>query len=197
MTQPGAYWLLDAPFVRVIGLYSNRLENPGYLEGDAGNNTSQLDWLHATMETIRSAPAKALVMATHHPPFSSGGHSGSTEMLQSIDKICNDVGLLPDLFLSAHAHSFQLYTRRIGGRQVPFIVVGTGGMPPQPVPDATGEPFGGRSDTTYDSGLSSLGCLFVTVSTRQIKVEFWPLDEEKKAFDTWVVDLQTHLVNRG
>jgi len=29
MTQPGAYWQLDAPFVRIIGLYSNLLENPG------------------------------------------------------------------------------------------------------------------------------------------------------------------------
>ena len=26
MTQPSVYWLLDAPFVRIIGLYSNRLE---------------------------------------------------------------------------------------------------------------------------------------------------------------------------
>ena len=98
MTQPGVYWMLDAPFVRVIGLYSNRLENPGFLEGDGGTNELQLGWLHETLKKIKAAPPKALVLATHHPPFSSGGHSGSTEMLQSVDKVCNETGLLPDLF---------------------------------------------------------------------------------------------------
>jgi len=33
MTQPGAYWLLDAPFAHIIGLYSNAAENPGFLSG--------------------------------------------------------------------------------------------------------------------------------------------------------------------
>ena len=42
MIQPGVYWMLDAPFVRIIGLYSNLLENPGYIEGEGGH-TSQLD----------------------------------------------------------------------------------------------------------------------------------------------------------
>ena len=110
MTQPGVYWMLDAPFARIIGLYSNRLENPGFLEGHGGADTSQLQWLRDTLTAIKAMPAKALVMATHHPPFSSAGHSGSTEMLQSIDNICSAVDVLPDLFLSAHAHSYQLYT---------------------------------------------------------------------------------------
>ena len=196
MTQPGVYWMLDAPFARIIGLYSNRLENPGFLEGNAGADASQLQWLRRTLTAVKAMPAKALVMATHHPPFSSGGHSGSTEMLQSIDDICNDVGVLPDLFLSAHAHSYQLYTRRIRGRQVPYIVAGTGGMPPQALPAATGEPFGTSGDTTYDSGMAALGSLFVTISPRQIKTEFWPLDQQS-AFDTWVVDRGTHLLSRG
>src|SRR5260221_11182526 len=29
MNQPGAYWCLDAPFVQIVGLYSNNAENPG------------------------------------------------------------------------------------------------------------------------------------------------------------------------
>jgi len=190
--------MLDAPFARIIGLYSNRLENPGFLEGDGGNDNSQLQWLRDTLTASKALPAKALVMATHHPPFSSAGHSGSTEMLQSIDEICNGVGVQPDLFLSAHAHNYQFYTRRVGGRQVPFIVAGTGGMPPQHVPDATGEPFVASNNTTYDSGTGALGYLFVTVSARQIKTEFWPLQERAQvAFDTRTVDLGTHVVNRG
>jgi hypothetical protein len=82
------------------------------------------------------------------------------------------------------------------GRQVPFIVAGTGGMPPQNVPTATGEPFENSGDTTYDSALAALGCLFITISPRQIKIEFWQLDQ-KSAFDTQVVDLASHLVSRG
>jgi len=196
MTQPGVYWLLDAPFARIVGLYSNRLENPGYLEGDGGNDTSQLQWLHDCLTSIKAMPAKALVMATHHPPFSSAGHSGSTEMLASIDKICSEVGVFPDLFLSGHAHNYQLYIRRINGRQIPFIVAGTGGISVQHVPDATGGPVDGSSDTTYESALSALGCLFVTISARQIKTEFWPLDQQQ-AYDSWVVDLATHTASRG
>jgi 3',5'-cyclic AMP phosphodiesterase CpdA len=74
MTQPGVYWMLDAPFVRIIGLYSNRLENPGFLEGDGGQDTSQLDWLEATLKSIAANKSKkALVIATHHPPYQRGG----------------------------------------------------------------------------------------------------------------------------
>src|SRR5207247_5788989 len=74
MTQPGVYWLLDAPFVRIIGLYSNLLENPGFLLGRTENgddDSSQLDWLKKTLAKIaKSAAKKALIIATHHPPFS-------------------------------------------------------------------------------------------------------------------------------
>jgi hypothetical protein len=120
MIQPGVYWLLDAPFVRIIGLYSNCLENPGYLEGDGGADTSQLHWLRTKLKSIAGKKDnKALVMATHHPPYSQAGHAGSREMSQSIDAICHAAGIFPDAFLSGHAHNYQRYTRRIGGKQFP------------------------------------------------------------------------------
>jgi 3',5'-cyclic AMP phosphodiesterase CpdA len=114
MTQPGVFWLLDTPFARIIGLYSNRLENPGYLQAitSGQNDTSQIDWLKKTLGTISKAKdQKALVIATHHPPYSQSGHSGSTEMNQTIDDACSKAGVTPDLFLSAHAHNYQCYTR--------------------------------------------------------------------------------------
>jgi hypothetical protein len=198
MTLPGVYWMLDAPFARIIGLYSNRLENPGYLEGitNAQNDTSQIDWLKKTLASIsKSKDKKALVIATHHPPYSQSGHSGSTQMNQTIDDACAKTGVTPDLFLSAHAHNYQRYTRHIGGKQVPYIVVGTGGMPPQPVATASGAPVGGP-DLTYDSAVSSYGYLYVTVSDKQLKTEFWQLGQQHtKAFNTVIVDLATHLVN--
>lgn len=198
MTQPGAYWMLDAPFVRIVGLYSNRLENPGYLEGISGGkeDTSQIDWLTKTLATIsKSKDKKALVIATHHPPYSQSGHSGSTEMSKSIDDACTAAGVVPDLFLSGHAHNYQCYTRHLGGKQVPYIVAGTGGMPPQKVAPATGQPVSGIEGVTYDSAVASYGYLFVTLSQKQLKTEFWQLGQEHTvAFHTVTVDLTTHLV---
>src|SRR5215475_4659932 len=100
--------------------------------------------LGATLKSVAKDKAKkALVIATHHPPYSSAGHSGSTEMSQSIDALCQLVGVFPDAFLSGHAHNYQRYTRRVAGKQIPYFVVGTGGIAPQNVPDATGQPVDG------------------------------------------------------
>jgi hypothetical protein len=197
MTLPGVYWMLEAPFVRVIGLYSNLLENPGYLEGrtEGKPDVSQQTWLEATLRAVGGMEErKALVIATHHPPYSQSGHSGSREMHQAILEICNRTKVFPDLFLSAHAHNYQRYIwRGVGGRQVPYIVAGTGGMAPQKVPDATGEPADESGHATYDRALASLGYLFVTVSATQLKTEFWPLgDGHTTPFDPIVLDLATH-----
>jgi hypothetical protein len=192
ISQPGVYWMLDAPFVRIIGLYSNLLENPGYLQGkdDGKFDTSQLDWLERQLRLIKkSATKKALVIATHHPPYSAAGHAGSTEMNQDITDLFTRAGVLPDLFLSAHAHNYQRYTRILGGNRVTYIVAGTGGMPPQPVPDANGQPFGPAHEVTYDAALQSLGYLYVTVSATGIKTEFWQLGNNTKSYDPVSVKL--------
>jgi hypothetical protein len=194
MTQPGVYWILEAPFARIVGLYSNRLENPGYLQGITNGkpDQAQIDWLDATLGSIAKAKDhKVLVIATHHPPYSQSGHSGSTEMNQTIDDACHKAGVTPDLFLSGHAHNYQRYTRRINGHQVPYIVAGTGGMPPQKVADATGQPVSGIANLTYDAAVADYGYLFVTIGAKQLKTEFWQLNQ-KAAFDTVVVDLGAH-----
>src|SRR3984885_6175334 len=36
MIQPGVYFTFDAPFVRILGLYSNVLEDPGVISGQSG-----------------------------------------------------------------------------------------------------------------------------------------------------------------
>jgi 3',5'-cyclic AMP phosphodiesterase CpdA len=200
MTQPGVYWMLDAPFVQIIGLYSNCLENPGFLEGDGGNDSSQLDWLKKTLRSISSKKSnKALIIATHHPPYSSAGHSGSTEMSQSIDAICSAARVVPDAFLSGHAHNYQRYTRRIGGKQVPYIVIGTGGIATQKVPDATGQPADASHETTYDAAIASYGYLYVTASAKELEFEFWPLTDghHVQPYDPFTVDLGTHILTRG
>lgn len=194
MTQPGEYWMLEAPFARIIGLYSNCLENPGFLQG-SGNDQSQLTWLSKTLASIAKAKdGKALIMATHHPPYSQSGHSGSTDMNAAITKACTAAGVFPDCYLSAHAHNYQRYTRRLNGRQILYIVSGGGGMPPQPVTPASGQPADATNDATYDAALSSLGYLYVTVSATQLKTEFWPLGKQTTPFDPVTVDLTNHTV---
>ncbi len=200
MTQPGAYWLLDAPFVYIVGLYSNRLENPGFLQGidDKGkNDNAQIDWLESTLKNIaknnkNKSQKKAVILATHHPPYSQGGHSGSTEMNTTIDQACTDAGVTPDAFLSGHAHNYQRYTRHVGGKQVPYIIAGTGGISPQKVDLAAGQPLDSSHDVTYEASHMSYGFLMVMVSVTQLKIEFWPLGSTSHTpFDSVAVDLTT------
>ena len=123
MILPGIYWRLETPFVRVLGLYSNLLEDPGCLEGrtdDGRPDISQLEWLTTSLNDIAAKKdGKALIIATHHPPYSSSGHSNSDEMSDSIDAICDRAGVVPQAFLSAHAHNYQRFTRRRNGRSTP------------------------------------------------------------------------------
>jgi len=146
MTQPGVYFALDAPFVRIIGLFSNALEDPGVISSEKGKwanvPDTQLDYLRAQLARIKKESySGAVILAMHHPPFSyapppksggtGGNHSGSPNMLRQIDAICKAAGIYPHAVLSGHAHNYQRFTRTIGfgGKTitVPFIVCGDGG----------------------------------------------------------------------
>lgn len=146
MTAPGVYFTLDAPFVRLIGLFSNALEDPGVISSEGGRYAgvpdSQLAFLAAQLDRIRTEKfAGAVVLATHHPPFSffpesassTGNHGGSTAMLAQIDQVCAKAGVYPHAFLAGHAHNYQRYTRTLrfpgapNDYDVPFVVCGDGG----------------------------------------------------------------------
>jgi Calcineurin-like phosphoesterase len=201
MTQPGVYWLLNAPFVDIIGLYSNVAENPGFISG-AVPGPQQKAWLIATLKQIAkdrgAGKRKGLVIATHHPPFSAGGHSGSTEMLADIDDACTQGGIMPDLFLAAHAHSYQRYTRRptFGGKamEIPFIVAGTGGINDQVIVAATGQVTG---DHTFVQSRKGYGYLLIEVNRTTITVKMIgvdPTSKSKSDVDSVAVNLATNRV---
>ncbi len=63
MTQPYVYWTLDAPFVTIIGLYSN-------VDGslDARGRADQQEFLEQQMKS--ASKETKLLIAVHHPPFS-------------------------------------------------------------------------------------------------------------------------------
>jgi Calcineurin-like phosphoesterase len=146
MTQPGVYFTFDAPFVRIIGLFSNSLEDPGVISSEGGKWPGvpdfQLSYLTAQLKRIKDDKYKgAVLLAMHHPPFSyspptnsngaGGNHSSSSAMLRQIDTICQTQGVYPHAVLSGHAHNYQRYTRavRFGSKdfEVPFVVCGDGG----------------------------------------------------------------------
>ncbi len=196
VSQPAVYWYLNTPFIDVIGLYSNMAENPGYISAPA-IGTKQKDWLTKTLKTISAARAggkrKALLFATHHPPFSSGAHGSSTEMLIDIDDSCTQASIMPDAFLSAHAHNLQCYTRYLsfGGKdiQIPFIICGGGGRQIQHVPAAGGVKVTDqttiKSYHTFDKSSYSYGYLTVTATPRKLAIEVYTIQTSgaKTLFD--------------
>lgn len=121
ITQPYVYWTLDAPFVTIIGLYSN-------VEGslDARGRMDQQQYLQD--QITKADPDKKLLIAVHHPCFSlDSAHGGTPDILNAIDRAISATGRIPDAVLSGHVHNYQRFTRTIQGKQVPYVVAGAGG----------------------------------------------------------------------
>jgi hypothetical protein len=200
VSQPGVYWRLNAPFVDIVGLYSNIAENPGYIQSpDVG--TAQKKWLDKTLATIRTerdkGPRKALILAVHHPPFSSGSHGSSEEMLADIDDSFKRAKIAPDMVLAAHSHDYQRYTRFVpfAGKtlETPYLVVGSGGRGLSPkLAAAKGQKMG---DHRYDNALLGYGYLNVTISPAQIACQFMQVDEQtgrRSEFEQFSLDLKSN-----
>ncbi len=121
MTQPYPYWTLEAPFVTIVGLYSN-------VEGslDARGRSDQQHFLETQMKS--ADPNKKLVIAVHHPCYSlDSAHGGTPDILNALDRAATASGRIPDAVLSGHVHNYQRFSRVINKRKVPYIVAGAGG----------------------------------------------------------------------
>jgi 3',5'-cyclic AMP phosphodiesterase CpdA len=118
--QPHVHWTLVHDWLWVIGLYSNVHEDGEVAE-------EQLDWLR---HELAAAPRDALVaVAVHRPVFSADVLHGSNLALgDALDDCFDRSGRWPELVLSAHAHCYQRFTRRLGGRRLPYLVAGAGGF---------------------------------------------------------------------
>lgn len=122
MTQPNVFWTLVTPVANIIGLYSN-VPGGGEIQAD------QQQWFVNELKTAnKDRNAKALIVALHHPPYSMDADVGSsTKMQKVLDDSFTQSGVVPDIVLSGHVHNYQRFTRKIGTRQVPYIVAGAGG----------------------------------------------------------------------
>jgi Calcineurin-like phosphoesterase len=208
MNQPGVYWWLSAPFVDIVGLYSNAAENPGFISGTIPGQV-QKNWLIKTLKAIatqrQAGPRKALVMATHHPPFTAGGHSPSTLMLADIDNACTQAKLMPDMYLSGHAHSYQRYTREFNfsgkALQIAYLVAGTGGINDQAIVAGNGVKTG---DHIFVKSLKGYGYLLIeakadargntaTLTSSMFAVN--TITKQKSQYDQVTVDLANNTVH--
>ena len=206
MIQPGVYFTLDCPFVRVLGLYSNVLEDPGVISGQNGQNATldnrQIDFLTAALKRVKSEKfTGAVIIAVHHPPFTGGsGHGGSPLMLKDIDSACTAAGVWPHAIFSGHVHNYQRFTRTINGLKIPVIVAGDGGHSPLSKMRATYRtPY--KIDNTltlesYDD--TDYGYLRVIVNATTMSIEFHPESDggtTKTPNDIVTVTLANHAIS--
>jgi hypothetical protein len=126
--QPGVFYTFEAPFIRILCLYSNTLEDPGVISGGELGD-SQLNYLKAALTRAKKENfSGALIIAHHHPAYTAGTkHGWSVDMLQEIDAACNAAKIWPHAVLSAHAHNYQRFTRIHGKYEIPYIIAGNGG----------------------------------------------------------------------
>jgi hypothetical protein len=206
MIQPGVYFTFDAPFVRILGLYSNVLEDPGVISDENGSNTAldnrQIAFLTAALERVKSDNfTGAVIVAVHHPPFTGGtDHGGSPKMLADIDSACTAAGVWPHAVFSGHSHNYQRYTRTVNNIQTPYLVIGCGGHSPLSKMSGTYRTPYKIDDTltlnSYD--VTDYGYLRVVVDTENLTIEFHPEADggtTKTPNDVVTVNLSTRAIS--
>ena len=220
--QPSVYFTLEAPFVRILGLYSNCLEDPGVISDQGGTYPSltshQLTYLETALQRIKKEKfSGAVIIAVHHPPYVAqtrspkliaGRHGGSSLMLKDIDTACESSGVWPHAILSGHAHNYQRFTRTLDNRQTPFVVAGNGGHAIQRLTSrgmstlrtpAVQTPLSNGNDQVvfenYDD--SEYGYLRVIANQQQLRIEYHPASDGEAAKtpdDSVTVDLATRKI---
>lgn len=217
--EPGVYFTLESPFVRILGVYSNCLEDPGVIS-DQGNpkyaflGQTQVDYLVAALKRVESDGfTGAVLIAVHHPPYvaqtgsgtgaSAGKHGGSPLMLKDIDAACEAAGVWPHAVLSGHAHNYQRFTRSQDARETPYVICGNGGhaiahltnkgTPALRTPVLQPLLSNGTDTVTFENyDDQDFGYLRVIANEKQLRIEYHPAADgaEAKTPDDFVtVDL--------
>jgi hypothetical protein len=219
--QPGVYFSLEAPYVRVIGLYSNCLEDPGVISTQGGQypylTDVQLTFLQTALARVKKQKfAGAVLIAVHHPPYvavthtdkEAGNHGGSPLVLKDIDAACAAAGVWPHAVLSGHAHNYQRFTRSMDGRQTPFLVAGNGGhgitaltkkgQPAIRVPVDQPTLTNGSDQITFESyDDQDFGYLRIIVNPKQLRIEYHPATDGQTAKtpdDSVTVDIAKRII---
>jgi hypothetical protein len=208
MTQPGVYFTLDAPYVSIIGLYSNVLDTGGGVISSQGGHyplsDEQLTFLTSELQRLkpdRQAGKRAVLLAVHHPPLSCDAKTGgSAGLMADIDACCQKAGFWPDALLSGHAHLYQRFTRNKNNRQVPYIVAGSGGFAAT-APMGNAPPAGTTvgDHTLAVPPLVQFGYLTITTDAKTISFTFKEAPRLKPVViaDSITLDLTTGKITTG
>ncbi len=177
MDQPGVYFTLDAPFVSIIGLYSNVLDgNPGgIISSMAGKfptiGDAQLAFLNSELARLkekRTADARAIILAVHHPPFSGDSKNGGSPLMTGdLTNVFNNAGIWPDAILSGHAHHYERFAWTVNQKEIPCIIAGSGGFNMTPITNPPANfpfPIPGRDDLIMENYLPLYGYLEVVAN---------------------------------
>lgn len=205
MTQPAVYFALDAPFVTIIGLYSNVLEDPGVIssEGDPHSpvDDQQIAFLISALQQAKKKGG-ATIVVTHHPPYSGGAnHGGSPRMLADVDAACEKAGYWPHAHLSGHAHNYQRFTRTVMNYDIPYVVCGNGGHSPLAKIITSGSgalraPLKINDSLIFENyDDTDFGYLRIAVDAKQMRIEFHDAaagEQYKSPSDAVTVDLASH-----
>jgi hypothetical protein len=217
MTQPGVYFTLNAPFVKIIGLYSNTSEGgtQGVISGKVAG-TAQLTFLQQQLTAAAAARKSggapfALIVAVHHPPFTgSEDHAPSSNVLRDLDGACQQAGILPDIVMSGHAHLYERFTRFKGGNQIPFIVAGMGGYfnlsgekasskgGAPPAPPVTAQDYQSNKLVLEAYNDTTFGFLRLSVSASTLKCAFFGVNVDTRVVtpgDSFTLNLNQHTVS--
>ncbi len=219
--QPGVYFTLEAPFVRILGLYSNCLEDPGVISTQSNSTQRysaltdiQIEFLKAALGRAKAEKfGGALLIAVHHPAYVAasptdktvGRHGGSPLMLADIDAACSEAGMWPHAVLSGHAHNYQRFTRYLDGRETPFVVCGNGGHAHNRLtrkgtaalraPSTQPQLSNGADQVVFENyDDADFGYLRVIADAQQLRIEFHPASDGesmKTPDDSVTVDLGT------
>jgi len=215
--QPAVYFTLEAPFVRILGVYSNCLEDPGIISTQNGTYPGltdvQLTFLATGLKRVVDEGFEgAVLIAVHHPPYVAAltgrRHGGSPAMLKEIDAVCQSTGFWPHAVLSGHAHNYQRFTRAKDGRETPYLVAGNGGhavsrlthkgSPTLRTPLAQPALSDGDDTITFENyDDQDFGYLRVIVDPTQLRIEYHPQSdgETSKTPDDFVtVELATRKI---
>lgn len=205
--QPGVFFTFDAPFVRVLVLYSNTLEDPGVIS-DPNIGSAQIAYLKAALARVKQENfSGALLFAHHHPPYATGSqHGSSVQMRRQMDAVCEAAGIWPHAVLSGHAHNYQRFTRhRPDGSDIPYVICGNGGHNVQKLAAAGGMPPRApqlfQAGTTTDDAVTfenyddtDYGYLRLIVTGTQLRIEYHPASDgagAKTPDDSVTIDLNT------
>jgi hypothetical protein len=206
MTEPGVYFTLEAPFVRILGVYTNVLEDPGVISDQNGTyptlDQRQIFFLTTALKRVKSDIfTGAVIIATHHPPYTGGSdHGGSPLMLQDIDSACQAAGVWPHAVLSGHAHNYQRFTRVVNNYQIPYVVAGCGGHSPlSKMRTNYRTPYQIDSTLTLESyDDTDFGYLRIIVNAQTMTIEFHPETDgstTKTPDDDVTINLASHTLS--